>query len=189
MEEFEIKFLEVDIPELEKKLISIGAKKVGEYDYMRALLDYPDFSLNKNHSWLRLRTNGEETTLAYKQNVNALENTTHQGVKEIEVVVDNYAKTQDLLKSLGFVVKREEKNKRIRYTKGSVVFDIDSWPLIPPFVEIEANSFAESESAAKELGFNPKDGVVCSAGKVYEKYGLNTKDYSLISFEKMVKKE
>jgi len=28
MEEFEIKFLEVDVPELEKKLQEIGAKKV-----------------------------------------------------------------------------------------------------------------------------------------------------------------
>jgi adenylate cyclase class IV len=66
MEEFEIKFLEVDVPELEKKLLAIGAKKTGEYYYSTALFDYPDFRMDKDHAWLKLRTDGKETTLSYK---------------------------------------------------------------------------------------------------------------------------
>jgi len=67
MEEFEIKFLEINVPELEKKLIQIGAKKIGEYDYVRAVFDYPVFRLDTNNGWIRLRTDGKETTLTYKK--------------------------------------------------------------------------------------------------------------------------
>ena len=183
MEEFEIKFLEVDVPKLEKKLLETGAEKIGEYDYSRMLLDYPDFRLNENHSWLRLRTNGKETTLAYKADIKD-----KLGVQEIEVVVDDYEKTYKLLKSLGLVVKREEKNKRIRYKKGEAVFDIDFWPGIPPYLEVEANSIKEAREAANELGFNGDKGLICSASAIYAKYGYNTQDYSSITFEGFVKK-
>jgi hypothetical protein len=54
MEEFEIKFLEVDVPKLEKKLFEIGASKVGEYDYTRTNFDYPDLRMKSRHGWVRL---------------------------------------------------------------------------------------------------------------------------------------
>src|SRR3989344_6440323 len=128
MEEFEIKFLEVDVPSLEKKLLEIGAEKTGEYDYGRVLMDYPDMRMNSLNSWVRLRTDGKETTLTYKQRLGAKSDDgsiPDEGMKEIEVVVDNYEKTFELLKAIGLVVKREEKNKRIRYQKNDTVFDID----------------------------------------------------------------
>ncbi len=191
MEEIEVKFLEVDVPELEKKLLSIGAEKIGEYDYSRMLLDYPDFRLNQSHSWLRLRTNGKETTLAYKARIDNPDDASGMkdlGMKEIEINVNDYQKTYELMKALGFVIKREEKNKRIRYQKGDVVFDIDLWPQIPPYLEIESDSIKKAEEGAAELGFDPKDGVICSAGKIYKKYGFDTNDYSSMTFAGFVKK-
>ena len=135
MEEYEIKFLEVDVPEVEKKLIQIGAEKVGEYDYLRVILDYPDGALHKKHSWIRLRTDGKEVTLTYKQSKKD-ESGNNIGMKEIEVGVEEYEKTLQFLQAIGLIVKMEEKNKRIRYEKGDVVFDIDSWPQIPTYLEI-----------------------------------------------------
>src|SRR3989344_5402799 len=114
MEEFELKFLEVDVPALEKKLLEIGAKKVGEYDYVRANFDYPDNSLDKRHGWVRLRTDGQDVTLTYKENIKKKLNDGSEkniGAKEIEVSVSDYAKTYELLKEIGLVIKQEEKNK------------------------------------------------------------------------------
>ncbi len=191
MEEFEIKFLEVNVPELEKKLVAIGAEKVGIYDYRRMLLDYPDFRLNKSHSWIRLRTNGKETTLAYKESIKNPDDSTglkDLGMKEIEIIVDDYQKTYELMKALGFVIKREEKNKRIRYTKGSAVFDIDFWPFIPPYLEVESTSIQLAKNAASELGLDGEVGIISTAGAVYKKYGINKDEYSSITFEGMKKK-
>lgn len=191
MEEFEIKFLEVDVPKLEKKLLQLGAKKVDEYNYVRVLFDYPDFRLNEKHSWLRLRTDGKETTLTFKERIGVKSNdgsVADDGMKEVEVIVDDYEKTYELLKSIGLMVKIEERNKRIRYQKGEIVFDIDFWPQLPPYVEIESDSIEAVKNVATELGFNPKDGLVCSAKQVYRKYGIDKDEYSYISFEKMIKK-
>jgi len=189
MEEFEIKFLEVDVPELEKKLLKIGAKKVGEYDYSRVLMDYPDGHMKDVHSWIRLRTDGKEATLTYKQRLGVKsDDSSDEGMKEIEVVVENFEKAFEILKAVGLIVIREEKNKRLRYAKGDTVFDIDFWPFIPPYIEIESNSLEKAKEMALELGFNPESGIIGTAGMVYKKYGFDKDEYSSITFEGMVKK-
>ncbi len=190
MEEFEIKFLEVDVPALEKKLLEIGAMKVGEYDYSRRTYDYPDFRLDDKHKWLRVRTDGKETTLTYKERLGVKSNDTSipdDGMKEVEVVVDDFEKTCEIMKSIGFVLKHEAKNNRIRYTKGEAVFDIDFWPQIPAYIEIESTSLEKAKEAARELGFDGDKGIICSVNQVYKKYGINLKEYRSITFEGMVK--
>jgi adenylate cyclase, class 2 len=191
MEEFEIKFLEVDVPQLEKELLAIGAKKVGEYEYSRVTFDYPDFRLDNMHAWVRLRTDRKISTLTYKKRLGVKSNDgsiSDEGMKEIEVVVDSYEKTSDILKSMGFIIKHQAKNKRIRYEKGDAVFDIDFWPQIPPYVEIESTSLEKAKDAARELGFNSEDGLVCSVNQVYKKYGYDISEYSSITSERMIKK-
>ena len=191
MEEFELKFLEVDVSKLEKKLLQIGAKKIGILNYHRVNFDYPDLSMKKRHGWVRLRTDGKETTITYKENIKKKLNDGSEeniGAKEIEISVDDYNKALELLKAIGLVIKIEEKNKRIRYVKGDVTFDIDFWPFIPVYLEIESSSHKKAEKAAEELGFNPQDGIIGSAGSIYKKYGINIDDYSSITFERMIKK-
>jgi adenylate cyclase class 2 len=191
MEEFEITFLEIDVGMVENKLLEIGAEKKGEYHYKRALFDYPDFRMNQKHSWLRLRTNGAETTLTYKERIGVLSedgSIPDEGMKEIEIIVDNYDKTYELLKAVGFVIKREEENKRIQYKKDETTFDIDSWPQIPTYLEVESSSLEEAREAARLIGFNPKDGLIFSPKQAYQKYGYNLDDYSSITFDKFTKK-
>lgn len=191
MEEFELKFLEVNVPELEKKLLQIGGKKVGEYDYTRTIFHFYDLNMERSKGWVRVRTDGKEITLTYKENIKEKSedgSMKNVGMKEIEVVVDDYKKTCELVKAMGFVLDSNEKNKRIRYQKGDVVFDIDFWPFIPTYLEIESSSFEKVKAAARELGFNPDAGIIGAAGTVYKKYGFNVDDYSSITFEGMIKK-
>lgn len=191
MEEFEIKFLEVDVEELEKKLLAIGAKKVDSYDYTRRTFDYPDLRLDDKHKWLRIRTDGKESTLTYKERLGVKSNDTSipdEGMKEVEVVVDDFEKTCEIMKSVGFVLKHEAKNKRIRYTKGDAVFDLDFWPQLPPYIEIESTSLEKAKDAATELGFDAEKGIICSVNQVYKKYGINLNDYLSITFDGLIKK-
>lgn len=191
MEEIEIKFLEVDIEKLEQKLKEIGAIKVKDYFYQIALFDYPDFRLDENHSWVRLRSDGEEVTLTYKQRIGVKSDDasiSDEGMKEVEVVVGDYKKTYEILKLIGLVVKREEEKKRIRYKKGDVEFDIDTWPEIPSYLEIEGNSIEEVDASALELGFDLKDKIIGSAKQIYQKYGIDKNEYSFVLFSGMIKK-
>lgn len=46
MEEIEVKFLEVVVPELEQKLVQIGAEKVFDRIFKRCVYDYQDRRLD-----------------------------------------------------------------------------------------------------------------------------------------------
>lgn len=190
MEEFEIKFLEVDVGELEKRLVSIGAKKVGEYDQHMLLFDYPDLRLDKNHSWVKLRNNGKETTLSYKQRLGVKSgdgSIPDEGMKEIEVTVGDFNKMHEIFLEMGFVIKREVRNKRIKYRKGNDIYDIDFWPEIPPYVEVESDSMENVKRASREAGFDPDKGLVCSPLQVYVHYGINIHEYNYVGPEGLKK--
>lgn len=191
MEEFEIKFLEVDVPALEQKLLEIGAEKVGEFDYTRTIFYMTEDHVGGRDGWIRVRTDGTETTLTFKKSIKekAGDGTMRNvGMNEIEVTVDDYEKTCALIKAMGLKINKTEKNKRIRYTKGDVAFDIDFWPQLPTYLEIESTSYEKVKSAARELGFDPEQGMIGTAGSVYKKYGFDIDAYSSITFEGMIKK-
>jgi adenylate cyclase, class 2 len=147
--------------------------------------------MDKQHAWLRLRTDGKESTLTFKKRMGVKSNNgsiPDEGMQEIEILIDNPDKTCEMLKAIGLIVKHEAKNKRVRYFKKDITFDIDFWPQIPPYLEIESNSFGKAKIAARKLGFNPKNALICSTNQVYKKYGYNLGDYSHINFERMIKK-
>lgn len=128
MEEIEIKFLDIETDEIEKKILSLGGKKVGDYHYRRIIFDYPDFRLDKNGGWLRLRDEGEKITLTYKQrlssNFDSLEG--DEGMYEKETIVEDFDATREILLKIGLIEKMYQENKRRRYIIDAVECDIDT---------------------------------------------------------------
>lgn len=93
-----------------------------------------DFNpINKN-KWIRLRTDGKTSTLTIKEIVDKNE---IDGTNEIEIEVSSFENANKILNELGYVARNYQENKRIKYTLDGVEIDIDFWPLIPPYVEIE----------------------------------------------------
>ena len=191
MQEYEIQFLDINVPEIEAKLKAIGARQVGEQNFTTAFFDYPDLRLDKNHSWIRLRTDGKETTLAYKERLGVKSNDTSipdEGMKEIEVVVGDYKKMHELFCSMGFIIKREMEKRRIKYTKGVTTFDIDFWPRLYPILEVESDSLENAKASGAELGLNRDECVICSPSSIYVKNGINPNDYRVMTFKEFIKK-
>ena len=83
--------------------------------------------------WIRLRTNGNVTTLTYK---NIVSNTI-DGTKEVEFEVEDFNKANEFLERIGFKNRSYQENERIQYILSNVEIDIDSWPMIPTYMEIE----------------------------------------------------
>ncbi len=185
MEEIEVKFLNVDIAQLEKKLSEIGASKVGEYFYRRRVFDYPDWRLDKDHSWLRLRDEGEKITLSFKKRLGVDKNGGNDsGMEEVEVVVDDFDKTAELILKLGFVEKHYAENKRRRWTKDGVEFDIDIYPGLEPYLEIEGPSWAAVDQAIVALGLDPADKKIFSTNQIYKALGIDVADYQRLTFDR-----
>lgn len=190
MEEKEIKFLNINSDLIEKKLKEIGAKKLFKKLYKRRVFDYPDLRLNKTGAWLRVRDEGDKIMLGYKKRIGmrAGEGGNDNGMEEIEVQVDDFNKTCDILLKSGFIEKHYAENKRIRYQLDDIEFDIDFWPQLEPYLEIEASSWEAVNKGIALLNLNPDDGKIFSTYQIYELKGINCNDYKIFTFDQIIKK-
>lgn len=190
-EEIELVFLDIDKDDIEKKLSALQAKKVGDLLYRHTAFDFPDYRLDKDNSWIRLRDEGGEVMLAFKKRLGVTSqdgSTNDEGMEEIEVKVDSYEQTALFLKSIGLIEKHQAEKKRSRWVLGDIEFDIDTWPSIPTLLEIEAPTLAAVKDAAEKLGLNPEEGKICSANQIFLLYDIDVNDYQTIGFNGLVKK-
>ena len=165
--ELEERVLDIDVDAMILKLESLGATKVGEWHQKRYVYD---FTPVRENEWIRLRTNGIETTLTYKN----VEKNTIDGTKELEIVVDDFEKTNEMLNLLGYLPKAFQENKRIRYILNGVEIDIDSWPLIPTYMEFEGKSKEEIESIERILEIDKSKVTYLNCNDIYKEiYGID----------------
>lgn len=174
--EYETRILEINKEELIKKLEDLKATKIADYHQKRYIYDFNPVIKGK---WLRLRDTGKETTLTIKE----IKNDTIDGTKELEIKVSDFETTNLILEELGYIHRSYQENKRTRYTLNNIEIDIDTWPKIPTYVEIEGNSEENILSVIEKLGFNKEDVITYGVQKIYTHYGLDIDDYPELKFE------
>ncbi len=132
----------------------------------------------KDHEIIRLRTNGIETTLAYK----IFESTNISGTKEIEVKVSNFDETNEILEHMGHKARSSQENNRIRFIYNEAEIDIDTWPLIGTYIEVEGKDEKHVMDVIKSLGFDDKEKTGDAAFELYQRLGMGEKDISVLAF-------
>lgn len=165
--EIEAKFLEIDPEALREKLRTLGAELQHPERLMRRKnFDYLDKRLEKIGGWVRVRDEGDRTTLSYKQ----LNDRTLHGTQEVSVTVDDFEKTCRLLAAIGLVEKAVQETRREKWVLGDVEVTIDTWPWIPTFVEIEGTSEAAVRAVAEKLGLDWRLALHGSVEVAYQKH-------------------
>ena len=174
--EYEVRVLEINKDQLLKKLKNVGAEFC--WDHLQRRYVY-DFIPKIEGKWIRLRTNGDRTTLTIKNIVSS----EIDGTQELEVEVDDFEKTNLILNELGFVAKGYQENRRIQYLLDGVEIDIDSWPLIPTYLEIEGKSEEDVYKVLEKLDIS-KDSVTSrDVEGVYLDYGYRLDDIYELKLE------
>ena len=164
--EYELRVLEIDSNKLIQKLEKLNAVKKGEYNQKRYVYDLKPAHPGK---WIRLRTNGINTTLTYKDIVTDK----IDGTQELEVEVSDFEATNELLEKMGFKNKGYQENKRIQYELNGVEIDIDSWPLIPTYVEIEGKDEQSILEMTKLLELDESKVTTLDVQSIYQSYGID----------------
>ena len=173
--EYEVRILEIDKDIFIKKLEKLKAEKVGDFFQRRYVYDFNPVVKGK---WIRLRTNGRESTLTIKNIVSPL----IDGTKEIEIEVSDFDKCNFILNELGYHDKGYQENKRTRYYLDGVEIDIDTWPMLPTYVEIEGKSEKEVMTVLKKLGYNENEVTTLDVDSIYKKYGYDVKKIDILKF-------
>ena len=193
MEEIEVKFLNIDPKNIQKKLENIGATKVGEYFQRWKSFDYPDWRLDKRGAWLRLRDEGDDkVTLTYKQRLGVVGHdgaVNDSGMEEDEVSVDDFERMAIMLVKLGFVEKHYAEKKRISWERELTKFEVDTYPELETYLEIEAPSWEKIDEAIFQLELDPSEKKIFSANQVYALKGIKVADYTRIAFDGLVKRD
>jgi len=164
--EFEGRILEIEVNSIIKKLLALGAEHQANLKFRRYVFDTIPLQKGK---WIRLRTDGQKTTLAVKH----ILNDDIDGTKEWEVEVSDFDETFLILKESGINYRSYQENIRSVYTLHSAEIVIDEWPKIPPYLEIEAATKKQIISIAKQLGYAESDITGINNDKIYLKYGIN----------------
>ncbi len=174
--EYEARVLDVDKDKLIKKLTELGAEKKADFDYRRRVYN---FHPETDHKWIRLRTNGTKTTLTIKEIVD----TTIDGTKEMEIEVSSFEETDKILNELGYASHTYQENKRTRYVLDGVEIDIDTWPYIPTYVEIEGKNAEEVESTINKLNLDKtKQTTIDVQGVFKDFYNIDIAKMPIVKF-------
>lgn len=162
--EYEVRVLEIDVDGVIEKLESLNAEF--QWDHVQRRYVY-DFMPSIDGKWIRLRTNGDKSTLTIKNLVSS----EIDGTQELEIEVDNFERCALILKELGYEPKGYQENRRRQYNLNGVEIDIDYWPLIPTYLEIEGPSEAAVYNALETLGFDRNDATTRDVEGIYLDYG------------------
>lgn len=165
--EIEAKFLDIDPAATREKLGALGAVLVYPETLVRQkVFDFPDFRLDKDLSWLRLRDENGSIVLTLKQ---WREEGVH-GMKEIETKAGSFEEAERLLKAIGMIVKSDQEKKRELWRLDNVEFMIDTWPWIPTFMEIEGDSENEVRAMTTRLDFKWDNAYFGGVSRIYKQY-------------------
>jgi adenylate cyclase class 2 len=174
--EFEARVLEINHEELVKKLESLGAEL--KFSALQERMVY-DLKPKQENKWVRLRTNGKKTTLTIKD----LEAKTIDGTKELEIEVSDFKTANEILETLGYKSRGFQQNKRTQYILDGVEVDLDKWPLIPEYMEVEGKNEKEVYDCLEKLGYQKEDIVTLDVSSIYDHYGYDGDNLTDLYFE------
>jgi adenylate cyclase class 2 len=176
--EIEAKFLHIDHEAMREKLRAIGAEcvvpKRTMYRKHYDLLNAAELGTATNQRrWVRIRDEGDKVTMSYKQ----MDDRSLHGTKEVCLTIDSFEQAEQFLAAIGMLPKGSRETKRESWRLGDTEIDLDDWPWIDPYLEIEGPSEAAVRDVANQLGLNwdaAKHGNVVIA--YMDEYDVTDKD-------------
>ncbi|MEV8373127.1 CYTH domain-containing protein [Kribbella sp. NPDC056861] len=173
--EFEAKMLDVEPDELADRILRLGGRRVGDRLMRRYVYD---IRVGDESRWIRLRDDGTAVTLTVKE----IAHDGIEGTTETEVVVSDFEVTNELLGRIGFHAKSYQENRRASFELDGAELEIDWWPLIPPYLEIEGQSREHVVQVAEALGISEDELTGENTVKVYARYGIDLAEISELRF-------
>jgi adenylate cyclase class 2 len=168
--EYEATFSNINKDEVRQRVKAAGAKLIHAERLMRRTVFTPPRRENIEDSWLRVRDEGDKTTMSLK----VVSGHSIEDQKESYLEVNDYDAAVDFLKSIGCQQKAYHETKREMWDLDGVDICIDEWPFLEPFVEVEGKDEAAVRAVSEKIGFNYQKAIFCAVDYQYsQKYGLS----------------
>jgi adenylate cyclase class 2 len=122
--------------------------------------------------------------LTYKENVEQAVDS----AREIELEVSDLDTCSEFLSKVGLYPMRRLEKYRHTFELDGVTIDIDTWPKIPAYTEIEGPSVESLRTVCKKLGLDWEKRFDGDAREVFRHYGYDLDDITVITFNELTYK-
>jgi len=112
-------------------------------------------AMKAKNGWVRVRDKGDKVTIGYKQT----DSLDIDGTKEIETTVGDFDAAVAIFTQLEIDGGSFQESKRESWRLDDVQIELDEWPWLDPYIEVEAPSEALVHSIATKLGFAMSEAV------------------------------
>ena len=151
MHEIETKILDIDVKEIKKKLNSLDAKEIQN---TRLVVDWygpKGLTHEGDDPWyLRVRTTSDgKSEVSWKSLPKITGNTRHSD--EINFNINDAVLTGKLLENIDLEHYAHQEKDRVSFTLKDWNFDLDQYPGMPAYLEIEGKSHEHVQEAIKLL--------------------------------------
>ena len=167
-----------------------------EVDYIEKIVNDKELAdfLNKfripQNKWIRLRKTVEENsdksirekiTLTIKHVLKDNQSGIQQ-MKETEIFVNSFEEANELLENLGFYHRGYQEKRRVKYILDEHEIDIDAWPGLPTYFEVEGKDKEDLERILNLLGYSFEDTISCTVDEIYKKMGIDINNMKELKF-------
>lgn len=164
--EIEVKFF-VDKISFEQRLNLLGAVIATPRRLMRRqLFAFPPTLRKPNlEQQARVRDEGDRITMTLKESTIPR---TMSSVQELEIIINNFDAGVQIFTMSGYEPTTYQENYRTSWMFEGCCVEIDEWPGLPSFAEIEAPSEAELKRVAALLNIEQASFMCCSLFDLYQ---------------------
>ncbi|SHH22203.1 adenylate cyclase, class 2 [Caloranaerobacter azorensis DSM 13643] len=177
--ELEVKVLDIDKDEIEKRLKEVGAKLISREYQINTIFDTEDRAIkNKQNGYLRIREKRDLDKGSVSYIFTLKKNISRDGVREnleIETKIENKEALIRILESLNLKIVHEGTKERIKYKYEDITFDIDTWDneTYPyTYLEIEVKQKDDLQRAIRLLNLDESKVTLKSLAQLRMELGL-----------------
>lgn len=197
-QEIEVKVLDIDALALRERLVAAGCQPLGFEFQENYMFDYADRRLyeQQDGSYIRLRrlrrfpaaglalppsVSAEQVILTFKQ---VLSRDRYKVAQETETVVGDLAQMREFLRLLEVHQVRSDEKLRQSFRYEDILFEIDEWAGIPPYLEVEAASEERVAFGLALLGLSLQDATTMNLREVLAKYKIKASNLHFADYDR-----
>ena len=166
--EYEVKFFPIDLEDMRQKLQDAGASLKTPERLMRRCVFAAEANPGMTCTYIRVRDEGNKVTMSAKQHAT---DGKMDSQKEYETTVKDFDTTRQILLSAGLAQTGFQENKRETWvmSDGTLV-ELETWPQLPNYLEIEGKSEDAVKNTASLLGLQWDQHIVQSNDFLYAQH-------------------
>lgn len=173
-QEIEVKFFPIDIKQVQTKLKESGATIKNPMRLMRRKVYGGEANPAMDCTYGRVRDEGNVITMSAKYSA---QNNSITSQREAQIVINDFESGTQVLESFGLVPTDYQENRRETWqlADGTLV-ELEEWPDLPAYLEIEGSSVAALQTVASQLGLDWEKHLTVPTNDLYASHHGLTKE-------------